>query len=241
MKAVRSALVGAWMDGTMLVLFVIFLPTFLMPRQALDVGVRLWCRMTLWGLRVIGGVRVEVRGREHMPTGGALIAGKHQSMLDTLAPWLWLGDPAYVLKRQLLSLPIFGWGVRKVRMIAVDREAHAAALRRLVDDARREIDDARQVIIFPEGTRSEPGDPPAYKPGVAALYRELGVGCTPMATNSGLRWSAKGLSLTPGLAVYEFLPAIPPGLKRAEFMRELQARLEGASTALLTNGGPSHG
>lgn len=231
--SLRSALFGAWMYGLLVVLFLIWLPTFLAPRQAIGVGLRVWARGVLWGLRTIGGVRVEVRGAEYAPTGPALIAGKHQSMLDTIAPFVTLADPAFVLKRELLALPLFGWVCRKARMVPVDREAHATALRRLVADARDRLDDDRQLIIFPEGTRTAAGAAPDYKPGVAALYRDLGVACTPMATNSGAHWSARGLRLTPGVVVFQYLPPIPPGLKRGEFMRTLQDRIETASSALL--------
>lgn len=233
MNAVRSALFGAWMYGAMVGLFLVWSPTLLVRRSAISVGLRVWARAVLWGLRTIVGVRVEFRGREHAPTGPALVAGKHYSMLDTIVPFLILPDPALVMKGELLSLPLFGWVAAKTRMVPVDREAHATALRRLTEDARDRLADGRQILIFPEGTRVAPGDPPAYKPGVAALYRELGVACTPLATNSGAHWSAKGLRLTPGRVVFELLPPIPPGLKRGEFMRTLQERVETATAALM--------
>jgi 1-acyl-sn-glycerol-3-phosphate acyltransferase len=118
-------------------------------------------------------------------------------------------------------------------MIVVDREGGSGALRKLIADAREKIGHGRQVVIFPEGHRMAPGMTGDYKPGIAALYRDLGLPCTPMATNSGAHWPAHGILRRPGLIVYEFLPAIPPGLHRGEFMRTLKARLESASTALL--------
>ena len=106
------------------------------------------------------------------------------------------------------------------------------ALRRLVDDAKDRLRNTRQIMIFPEGTRTTPGDEASYKPGIAALYRELDMPCIPMATNSGMHWPSKSSIRTPGTIVFEFLPAIPPGLKRGEFMRELEERIETASKAL---------
>ena len=91
----------------------------------------------------------------------------------------------------------------------------------------------RPLVIFPEGTRQAPGAAPAYKPGVAALYREFNLPCTPLATNSGTCWPAKGIGFRPGVVVYEFLDTVPPGLKRPEFMRELEGRIELASSGLL--------
>lgn len=233
MRALRSAVFGAWMYGAMVGLFLVWSPTMLLHRRYIGVGLRTWARAVLWGLRVIGGVTVEVRGREHAPSGTALVAGKHFAMLDTIVPFLALDDPAFVLKSELMALPLFGWVAAKIRLIPVDREANATALRKLTADARDRLSDGRQILIFPEGTRTAPGDSPAYKPGVAGLYRELDVACTPLATNSGEHWSARGLTLTPGRVVYAFLPAIPPGLKRAEFMRTLQERVETATAALL--------
>lgn len=233
MRGLRSGLFGLWLYGSMTVLALVFLPAFFGPRTWMLAGARTWARAALWGLRVICGVRVEVRGLDRRPAGPVLIAAKHMSMLDTLAPMLFLSDPAFVLKQELLSYPVFGWGLRKIDMIPIDREAHAAALRKLVADSRDRLSDGREVVIFPEGTRALPGDAPDYKPGVAALYRDLGVACVPMATNSGQVWSARGLSITPGVAVFELLEPIEPGLKRGEFMRTLQDRIETATGALV--------
>ena len=234
MNRLRAVLFTAWMYGLLLVMGLLWLPALLLPRGVTLFGVAIWTRLVLGGLRLLCGVRVEVRGLEHRPAGPALIAAKHQSMLDTVAPWRFLSDPCFVLKQELLRLPIYGWYARKTDMVAVDREAHARALRQLVGDARAQLEQGRQVIIFPEGTRQLPGAPPDYKPGVAALYRDLGVPCVLMATNSGEHWPAHGLDFRPGLVVFEFLEPIPAGLKRAAFMQQLQARIETASTALLS-------
>jgi 1-acyl-sn-glycerol-3-phosphate acyltransferase len=229
----RSAAFTAWMYGLLLVMGVLWIPTLLMPRRSLRGGMRLWNRLVVGGLRVLCGVRVEFRGLEHRPQGPALIAAKHQSQLDTIVPFLVLSDPAFVLKQELLKLPIFGWYAKKSAMIAVDREGHAKALKQLVADAQNRLADGRQIIIFPEGTRQEPGAEPDYKPGVAALYRDLGLPCALLATNSGRCWPPNGLMRRPGTVVFEFLEPIPPGLKRGAFMQQLEERIEWASKALL--------
>jgi len=115
-------------------------------------------------------------------------------------------------------------------------EGHSAALKKLVRDAKDRFADGRQVVIFPEGTRTAPGAPSDYKPGIAALYREIDVPVHPVATNSGVHWSARGQTIHRGTIVFEFLEPIPPGLKRAEFMRLLRERNETASAKLLAEG-----
>jgi 1-acyl-sn-glycerol-3-phosphate acyltransferase len=215
-----------------LLLGVLCLPLLAFRRGALW-AVRLWARLTLWGLKAFAGLRVDVRGLQHRPKGAALIAAKHQGELDGIAPFVFLDDPCFVLKKELMRLPILGWYAARSGMIPIDRDAGSKAVRTLSADARDRLREERQIIIFPEGTRQEPGAPPDYKSGVAALYRDLGFACTPMATNSGLFWPARGFLRRPGVAVYEFLEPIPAGLKRADFMRTLEARIEAASNALL--------
>jgi 1-acyl-sn-glycerol-3-phosphate acyltransferase len=230
--SLRSLVFVAWLYLSMALFAVGLSPALVMPyRQAMWV-IRGWSRFCLFGLRWIAGVKVEFRGLEHMPVGAALIAGKHQSMLDVIAPFAILPDNCFIMKKELMPLPFFGWFARKTNMIAVDRSAHSKALKDMVRQARARFAEGRQILIFPEGTRAPVGAPADYKPGIAALYRDLDCPCTPMATNSGVHWPAHGFRRYPGTVVYEFLPAIPAGLKRDAFMSQLEERLEGASNAL---------
>ena len=233
MIAVRSLLFVAWLYLSMALFAIGLSPALLMPHRYAMGVIRGWSRFVLFGLRWIAGVKVEFRGLEHRPTGAALIAGKHQGMLDVIAPFAVLPDNCFVMKKELMPLPFFGWFAWKTKMIPVDRSAGARALKDMVRHARERLAENRQILIFPEGTRQPVGAPPDYKPGIAALYRDLEVACVPMATNSGAHWPAHGFRRYPGTVVFEFLPAIPAGLKRAEFMARLEAELEGASTALL--------
>ena len=221
MNGIRSFLFWVWLFSLIAVMGVLCLPMLLMPRRVLTAGQRLWAALVLGGLRVLCGVRIEVRGGEHRPAGAALIAAKHQSMLDGIAPLLFLRDPSFVLKKELLANPLYGAYGRKAELISLDREGGAGALKGLVADVRDRLAKGRPTIIFPEGTRRRPGAPPDYKPGVAGLYRELSGPVVPMATNSGLRWPAGGWTMRPGPAIYQFLPPIAPGLKRGLFMAEL--------------------
>ena len=234
MTALRSLVFVAWLYLSLVLFAVGLSPALLMPHRYALWVVKSWARAVLFGLRWITGVRVEFRGLEHRPTGRALLACKHQSLLDIIIPFVVLDDPCIITKKELMILPFFGWFAWKTKMIAVDRSAHSKALKDMVRQARVRHAEGRQILIFPEGTRGEIGAAPDYKPGIAALYRDLNSPCWPIATNSGVHWPAHGFRRYPGTIVFEFLPPIPAGLKRAEFMAELESRIETASNALLT-------
>ena len=230
----RSLLFVFWLYGTMTLYGLGLLPLLAISEGAAMAAIRWWARAVLFGARWIVGIRVEFRGLEHRPQGAALVAGKHMSMLDTIAPFVILERPADVLKQSLMYLPAFGWYAWRTKMVAIRREDAAKALKGMVSACRERLKEGRQIVIFPEGTRSDPGDDPDYKPGVAALYRDLDVPCHLLATNSGQFWPGHGIDRKPGTVVFEFLPPIPAGLKRGELMAEMKARLETASTALIT-------
>lgn len=229
----RGFLFFLWLYGAMAVVGLVGLPS-LVSQPATMVVIRIWARTVLWGLRVIQGVTIEARGLENAPTGSALVAAKHQGMMDIVWPFTFFPNPCFVMKKELMRMPVLGWYAWRARMIPVDRDAHSAALKKMVADMRDRLTDSRQIIIFPEGTRTEPGADPDYKPGVAALYRDLGdTPCHLVATNSGTSWPAHGLGFKPGHVVFEFLEPIPAGLKRGPFMQVLRERIETASKALL--------
>ena len=233
MTLIRSLLLMVWTWGSVLIVGTLGAPfVFLSPLGGARV-MEAWAKAMRFGTRWIGGITYEVRGLEHLPEGPIMIAAKHQSVLDTIMPTLFTNMPVYVLKQELLNLPIFGWYCRKAGLIAIDRSGHMSALKALVAQAKERMDQGRPIIIFPEGTRQTIGAAPDYKPGVAAIYMLLGVPCVPLALNTGTSWPAKGIWRYPGKVVFEFLPVIPPGLKRGPFMELLESRIEGASQALL--------
>jgi 1-acyl-sn-glycerol-3-phosphate acyltransferase len=211
-------------------------PMLLGPRRPLILAMGWWSRFVTLMLRLICGVTVEIRGLENLPKGAALIAAKHQCMFDIFGSLGFLPDGCFVLKKELLAIPFFGWWAQRSGMIVVDREGHSGALRKLVADAKQRLGETRQLVIFPEGTRRQPGEAGDYKPGIAALYRELELPVTPLALNTGVHWAPRGILMKPGKIVFEFLPPIPPGLKRAEFMRALEGAIEPACQRLLDEG-----
>ncbi|HEX8418316.1 MAG TPA: lysophospholipid acyltransferase family protein, partial [Methylobacterium sp.] len=145
-------------------------------------------------------------------------------------------DFSYILKRELLWIPLIGWYLARSGVVAIDRSKGARAMAVMNEAAAQAIRDGRQLIIFPEGTRRPPGVAPAYKPGICHLYAALGVPCLPVALNTGLYWPRRSLMRRPGTTVIEFLPAIPPGLDRAAFLDRVQERIESASNVLLAAG-----
>jgi len=215
------------------------LPFLLTPRRTAMRFGRFWAQAVLAALKLIVGLDGEIRGREHIPPGASLIAMKHQSMWDTLILPPLLGDPAVVIKRELLFVPFYGWYAARAGSIFIDRKGGALALRRLVAAAKRAVAMGRPVVIFPQGTRTAPGQPAAalpYQAGIAALYRELAVPLVPAAVNSGLYWGRRAFFKRPGRIVLQFLEPIPPGLPRREVMATLETRIEAATAVLEREG-----
>jgi 1-acyl-sn-glycerol-3-phosphate acyltransferase len=178
----------------------------------------------------------EVRGRENLPQGAALIAMKHQSAWDTLAAPVLFAMPAVVIKRELGWIPFYGWFAMKAGSIALNRGGGAAALRRMMGDAARAAALGRPIVIFPEGTRAAIGARPDYQPGVYALYRHLGLPLVPVAVNSGLYWSRREFEKRPGRIVVEILPPIAPGGERRAVMAALEDAIESATARLVAEG-----
>lgn len=232
----RSILFMIWLYGSILVLGIIFSPAFLLPRNTTVWGMKFWARSARFGLRWICGVKTEFRGLEHLPKGACLVASKHQSMYDILMPFIFLEDPAFVMKKELMYYPIFGWYAWKAQMIPIDRGGYVKTLKKMMRRAGEELKRGRQFLIFPEGTRRIPGDPPAYKSGVAAMYSQYDVPCVPIALNTGLCWAQRGMRRWPGHVVFEIQPPIEPGLPRDEFMKRLEAAIEPASDRLREEG-----
>ena len=238
MNAIRSIIFVFWLYGWMGVLGILALPTLFLPRSGILWFFRLYARVLIFGLKWICGVKVEFRGKEHIPGGPILIAGKHQAMLDVFVPFLMFDDPVLVMKRELLWYPVLGWYALKTRMLAIDRSGGAKTMKIMLAAADDRVNgENRQMLIFPEGTRAKPGADPDYKPaGVRAFYKALNVPLVPLATNSGLCWPAHGIIRTPGTVVYEVLPALSQEMPPKAMLKELEARLEAGSERLLDEG-----
>jgi 1-acyl-sn-glycerol-3-phosphate acyltransferase len=234
MTALRSLVFNVLSFAWTILLLVICIPAFALPRRVvLRVG-RLWSKGITCMLATICGLGHEIRGLEHLPDGPCIVAAKHQSAWDTVIFHQIFDGPSYVLKRELTWIPLFGWYLARAACVAIDRSGGAAALRKMVEQARHIVSQGRAIVIFPEGTRVKPGHHLPYHPGVAALYVQLGVPVVPVALNSGLFWGRRTFLKKPGRITLEILPPIAPGLERKAFTAELELRIETATRHLLS-------
>ncbi len=234
MLVLRSLLFNLYYFGSFILVPLVLWVCLPLPRPYMQRGVRLWVKGLRLGLKWIVGLVYQVRGLENVPEGAAIFACKHQSAWETTVFYILADDPAYVLKKELLFIPFWGWVARKAKAIGVDRAGGVGALKRMVKESLAVLDANRQVIIFPEGTRMAPGETKPYYPGIAALYANTEAPVVPVALNSGLFWGRRRFIKRPGVITLEFLPPMPRGLDRREFMAELQARIETASERLRT-------
>jgi 1-acyl-sn-glycerol-3-phosphate acyltransferase len=233
MVALRSLLFNVVFYASLLVWLLVALPTFLLPYRAILGVAKAWGRYNLFLLRVICGLKADFRGIEKIPRGPLLVAAKHQSAWETFA-LLWLfDDPAFILKRELQWLPIFGWLTIKARMVPVNRAPKIANFKAMMQRARKEFAAGRQIVIFPEGTRRPAGAEPSYKYGIARLYAEANVPVLPVALNSGLFWRRRSMLRLPGTVAVQVLDPIPPGLDEEAFMARLQNDIETATARLI--------
>jgi 1-acyl-sn-glycerol-3-phosphate acyltransferase len=219
-----------------LLLAVIAVPTLVLPRAALLTVANWWAQISILLMRVICGIKVEFRGTENIPKGPLIVASKHQSAWETISLLRFFDAPFFVLKRELTWIPIFGLYLIKAKMIAIDRRAGGRALLAMVRRAVQEVRCGRQLVIFPEGTRTAVGAPSRYRPGVGQIYVECGVACLPVALNSGLFWPRRTFMRYPGTLVVEFLDPLPPGLPREQFLTALRTAIEAATARLVATG-----
>ncbi len=227
---VRSTIFNIAFYINLVGLIVFGLPTILFGRRAVIGLARTWGRTSVWLLEKICGARLEFRGQENIVQGGIIVAAKHQSIFETFALTIKIDDFSYVLKRELMWLPLFGWLLKGAEQIAVNRSSGKAALAEVSVRATKLLGENRSLFIFPEGTRRPVGAEPRYKHGVAHVYATTGAPCLPVALNTGVFWPRRRFLRQPGVIVIEFLPVIPPGMDRDLFAQRLQHDIETASS-----------
>jgi 1-acyl-sn-glycerol-3-phosphate acyltransferase len=235
MTFLRSLLYHCWFYLSMGLIGLPALPFALASRDVSMKAIKLWARTQRIALRVLCGIRTEFRGLEHIPPGACIIAMKHQSTYDTIAPFLFIQDPAYILKKELLKLPVFGIYASRVG-IPIDRSGGVRTMKNMLKAAKQAGEEGRQVVIFPEGTRQHVDTPTELKPGVVAMYNEMAVPCVPVALNTGLCWQGAGFLRRAGHVIFEVLPPIEPGLERRALTQRLKDTLDPATAKLVAEG-----
>lgn len=233
MLLLRSVLFNILFYANLIGLLLVGLPTLLMERHAVYALARYWRRSSLWLARVICDLKVEYRGEANIPKGALIIAPKHQSIWETFALVDHFDDFSFVLKRELVMIPFFGWYLKAAKQVAIDRANGRSSLAQVSAAAKSLMAEGRQLFIFPEGTRRPVGAPPSYRFGVAQVYAETGAFCLPVALNSGLFWARRSFLRRPGTIVVEFLPLIAPGLDKQTFLRRLSEEIETATNRLV--------
>lgn len=195
-----------------------------------------WAKGVLAISRIFAGVTWKVEGLDNLPEAPFILASKHQSFFDTVVWSLLIPKAAYVMKEELLTQPIFGWFIRRLDIVALDRRAGLSSLKKLLVDSAEKTDAGLPVVIFPEGTRTEPGVRGRYHPGVAAMYEKLEIPVVPVGTDSGIFWDRGFKGLKPGQITVSIQPPIMPGLDKRTFLGEVSESIEQASQALLPEG-----
>ncbi len=234
MIILRSILFNTLFYASLILQMILLSPYyFLAPRKKAFVIPKNWARSNHWLMEKVVGTTFTVEGLENIPEGGYILAPKHQSLWDTYALLPWLDDPVYILKRELMWIPIFGWYVARQKMIPVDRGARGKVMVKVMERAKEEMAAGRQLIIYPEGTRRPAGAEPAYKYGIARIYRDLDVPVVPVAMHPGLFWPRRKFLRFPGHFKVRILPPIEPGLDPDVFYETLVEKLEKASDELL--------
>ena len=196
--------------------------------------VKFWGWTSLWLHNRILGTRFDFRGTDHIPNeGGLIVAAKHQSTWETYAIVPFLRDPSYILKRELMFLPFFGWFAAKMKVVAVNRGKRGEALRSMTINSGQQYLDNRQIVIYPEGTRRMAKAPPNYKYGITHIYCEIGARVLPVALNSGVHWPRNSFSLKQGTITMEFLEVIEPGMAKDAFSAKLETVIETKTAELI--------
>ncbi len=219
----------------MALIAVAFAPWALFSRKGARVACKAFCRWVVFSVRVLCGLRSEVRGTP--PVGEVVVAAKHQSFLDIMIIFNAVPAAKFIMKRELMYAPFLGQYALRIGCVPVNRGKRGAAIAKMKADVQAGSAEPGQLVIYPQGTRVAPGATKPYKVGTGLLYDQLAQPCYPVATNVGVFWPKRGILRKPGLAVVEFLPPIAPGLPVAAFMARLEDDIETQSNRLMQDAG----
>ncbi|MGB4192234.1 MAG: lysophospholipid acyltransferase family protein [Rickettsiales bacterium] len=231
---IRSLLFNFFYITWTLLVGILFIPIIFFPTHIIILVVgKIWARGLYFFLKYCCNLSLDLRGIENIPKTPAIFASKHQSALETFMFHLLVHKPVFVLKKELLDLPVFGFYLRKMGMIAIDRDGGIKSLKLLLRSVDEKIKQGYSIIIFPEGTRTSPGESVNYNAGITAIYNLKMAVIVPVALNTGCYWPKDSFLKKPGKFVIEFLPAMSNILDKKEFLNQLQSVVEDKSRELL--------
>lgn len=229
MRIIRSVLFNIFYIVWTLLLSIICCLLLPFPRRIASRHARFWGDSTLWVLGWLVGLKYQVKGRENLPENARyIIASKHQSAFETIAFHSIFSNPSYILKKELLHIPFFGWTLLITGSIPIDRSSGTKAMRSILEGSKKRLSENQCIIIFPEGTRTAPGTTAKYNPGVTLLYEQCDAPIYPVVLNSGEYWKKNAFIKEPGMITVEILPAMPAGIPKRKFIETLQNRIETA-------------
>jgi 1-acyl-sn-glycerol-3-phosphate acyltransferase len=221
----RSTLFNIYFLLITLLLWVIGIPLLFLSSYYSVIGCRMWGYGVVYGAKYIAGIKFEIKGT--IPTTPCIIASKHQSAWETAFFWLVFKHNCFVLKKELMYIPFLGLYLWRAKQIWLNRSKGASSIKKLLAQSKKRISEGSTIIIFPEGTRTKPGTKPNYKPGIATIYNGVDAPIVPVRLNSGTCWLRSAFIKKPGTITVEFLEPLPSGLTKQEFMKELEAKIEG--------------
>ena len=220
---IRNAIFSIFFFFGIFIISLIFLPSFFLPKKVVLYGGKLMGHWTGFCLKTFLSTKIIIKGKDNVVINSKFfIAASHQSMFETFYLQTIFNSPVFILKRELLLIPIFGWYLKKIGSISIKRNKVAKDNLGFFDNVTNLVANSNQpLIIFPQGTRVLPHERPKFKKGASRIYEELKIICQPVAINSGYVWPKKGLKNSKKTITISILKPIPPGLKKEEFIKIL--------------------
>ena len=206
---------------------IIFLPAFFLPQKVVLLGGRLMGYWTELCLKIFLSIKIVIKGKENIINNGKFFIGaSHQSMFETFYLQTIFNSPVFILKKELLLIPIFGWYLKKIGSISIKRNKVTKDNLGFFEDISNIVSNSkRPLIIFPQGTRVLPNERPPFKKGASRIYEKLKIACQPVAINSGYVWPKKGLKNSHKTITISILKPIASGVSKDEFLKNLEKNI----------------